>query len=83
MMSSDYRPIACASHSELEHAVMHNIRLKVVVDGGVRKGIASDIVTKNRAEYLVLTDSAGNDHEYRLDRISEAVSLTDDRQLIG
>lgn len=79
---SDYQPIACSSHSELEHAVMHRKRLKVVANNIEVEGVASDMMTKNRAEYLVLTDNDGNRHECRLDQISQAISLADNRKLI-
>lgn len=81
-MSSDYQPIACGTHSELEHAVMHRKQLKVVANGIKVEGIAADMMTKNRAEYLVLTDNDGNHHECRLDKISLAISLADNRKLI-
>ena len=81
-MATDYKPIACGSHSELEHAVMHRKKLNLVANGAEMEGVASDMMTKNRAEYLVLTDNDGNRHECRLDQISTAVSLADNRKLI-
>lgn len=81
-MGDDYRPIACALHSELELAVMHRIRLRATHEGGLVEGIASDMGSEAGAEYLHLTDQAGNRHSLRLDRITRLVALPKGRRIL-
>jgi len=73
-MNEDYRPVACALHSEYELLAMHRtpVRLHVIDDRGAKNiaaGIVQDLLTRQGGEYLVLLDTENNSHEFRLDRI--------------
>ena len=64
---SDYTPVSCDIHSELELFAMRRTRIKfVLTDGDERiEGIISDFKVEGGGEYLVLD----NGESIRLDRI--------------
>ena len=64
---SDYTPISCDIHSELELLAMRRTRISFVLTDGNEKiqGIISDFKVEKGAEYLVLD----NGESIRLDRI--------------
>ena len=73
-MTTDYRPIDCDQHSVLELLAMR--RTQVVAeasspDGGVQqlRGQVRDVLTRDGAEYLVLSDQAGKSISVRLDHL--------------
>ncbi len=73
---SDYNPVACATHSEYELAIMQGRRMRLKwhdADGGAHQGVVRplDLVTRNHAEYL-LVEHDGRREEIRLDRIGKA-----------
>ena len=72
-MTNDYRPIACAAHSELERLAMQRaqVRLQAWVDGSNLEdfvGEVADTATHDGAEFLLLRCD-GELCEIRLDRI--------------
>lgn len=72
---TDYLPITCAQHSQLELHIMHKDRLLLEwVDESQatqRESVtAIDIYSiKDDGEYLLVIDSSGNPRQVRLDRI--------------
>lgn len=70
---SDYQPISCASHSELELAIMHRQRLLLRLrDGdGVREErlLPVDIGAEKGVEYLHAEREDGERVKIRLDAI--------------
>jgi len=74
MEPTDYVPVDCAVYSEYELAIMHNDRLRLSwrdSAGNTHIGILTptDLRTRNGAEFMIVTDSAGGSSAIRLDRI--------------
>ena len=74
-MREEYRPVDCGLHSEYELLAMHGseIRLSYVSEQGEmlqEEGRVVDVLTRDKAEYLVLSHQARTPLEVRLDRIS-------------
>jgi len=79
-MSDDYIPIACGQHSEYELAIMHKQTLRIVWQDPKQEQhtlltIPTDIVTRDHAEFLLVTDTTGNQLELRLDKIINAQAV--------
>lgn len=74
---SDYQPIACGLHSQLELWAMHQAEVDLTSEGQKNRGKVVDVLAKNGAEYLVLKDSAGETSDYRLDLIEHILGVTD------
>ena len=69
---SDYKPVDCGFHSELEVAIMHGSTLKVryhqpnqPAQELLIKPI--DLQTRQHEEYLIFENQQGNRNELRLD----------------
>ena len=80
-MSNDYKPVSCATHSEYELAIMHKQVLSITSRNkdGIRYSeevVPLDIITREKAEYLVFRDQNGVKKEKRLDKIIEALPKT-------
>ncbi|MBF0263800.1 MAG: hypothetical protein HQL46_00890 [Gammaproteobacteria bacterium] len=70
-INEEYTPVSCQVHSELELAVMHQEKLNVQIsDTENIFGLATDIVTKDKCEYLKIKDTTNEIHTIRLDKIS-------------
>lgn len=71
---TDYRPVDCALHSEYEPAIMQRRRLHLTWLGSdgtahIEVVIPTDLFTRQGEEFMVITRSAGEIEEIRLDRI--------------
>lgn len=77
-MSSDYLPIACATHERLELAVMRRQRLLLTWIAEQGQTPCSepvrplDVATRDGAEWLRIQRPGGQSEEVRLDRILSA-----------
>ncbi len=74
MVTTDYVPIGCDSHSVLELLAMRRARVSARVrqeDGAELRlnGRVFDVLTRGGAEYLLLRDEGGEDRSVRLDRL--------------
>jgi transcriptional antiterminator Rof (Rho-off) len=74
-MTNDYRPIGCDQHSVLELLAIRQTPVEVravAADGtpAAYAGRVSDLLTRDRAEYLVVLDGEGREHAIRLDRVA-------------
>ena len=74
---SDYQPVACALHSEYELLAMRRAKVEIVRedDGATLRGIVSDILVHDGAEFLLLECGAGERVEIRLDQIDRYEAL--------
>ena len=73
-MTTDYLPIDCDQHSVLELLAIRRARVVAearLADGAVRRLRAQvrDVITRDGAEYLILSDQAGKSISVRLDRL--------------
>jgi transcriptional antiterminator Rof (Rho-off) len=76
-MSDDrdsYKPIACGLHSEYELVIIRRVNLRLGwMDAHGQEHIGNilplDIYTRDHAEYLIVRNIDGQQHEIRLDRI--------------
>ncbi len=83
-MTTDYRPVSCDLHSELELLALRGARVTIDADCDGREVVGrvasvSDVLTRDGAEFLVLVDTAGT-FCCRLDRIRR-IRLEDGRQI--
>jgi transcriptional antiterminator Rof (Rho-off) len=73
MIEAPYQVISCERHSEYELMAMHRRQCRLCWQNSEKtveaNGIVLDILTRNRAEYLVMQESNGQRHEIRLDKI--------------
>lgn len=73
MTETPYQVISCERHSEYELMAMHRRHCRLSWQSAEQsletEGMVVDIVTRDRAEYLVLQESNGQRHEIRLDKI--------------
>ena len=72
-----YIPVSCERHSEFELAIMHRQLLIIIWQDEQDKThqqqfMPYDVVTEQKAEYLLARDSHGEDKKIRLDKIVEA-----------
>lgn len=72
-MTTDYHPIGCDHHSVLELLALRRTPVEVqavAADGAsvTCSGRVSDLLTRDRAEYLVV-EAGGREHRFRLDRL--------------
>jgi transcriptional antiterminator Rof (Rho-off) len=79
-MTTDYRPIGCDQHSVLELLAMRQAHveahfLRSTGNAATLSGQVIDVLTRDRAEFLVLLDSAGGQHPVRLDRLRALFDL--------
>ena len=75
-MTEDYQPVSCRLHSEIELYIMHRstVNISIIDDKDTTiTGIISDIMTCDKAEYMLITDKDANQLEIRLDRISQII----------
>lgn len=84
--TSDYRPVSCDLHSELELLAMRHGKVEVdgERDGCPVSGLACvvlNVLTRDGAEYLELQTPAGARFACRLDRLRR-IRLDDGRQII-
>jgi len=75
MKPTDYVPIDCGLYSEYELAIMHRDRLRLGwrdPGGNAHIGIvtATDLHTRNGAEFMIVRDADGETAAIRLDRIT-------------
>lgn len=78
---SPYQPISCDLHSQYELAIMHKSKLCLtwLKDGGnvTETNITPvDVLTKNKAEFLIAKTSEQDNLVLRLDHIVEMRILT-------
>lgn len=71
---SDYKPINCGLHSELELLAMRRklVRLEVMLENDQKQEISGrvlDVYTREGAEYLQMMGKQGQTIKLRLDRI--------------
>lgn len=79
-MKDNYKPIDCGLHSEYELLAMHRSRIGLTYHAGSgetlqQEGRVIDVLTRNRAEYLVLERAGQMPLAVRLDRIHSFVPL--------
>jgi transcriptional antiterminator Rof (Rho-off) len=78
---TDYTPVACGFHSELELAIMHGQQLKISwqeVDKLQNKANTEtikpiDLIVRDHKEYLVIEDQSGQ-RNLRLDYIIDVLA---------
>lgn len=74
---TDYVPVACSFHDQLEHLAMRRTRCRFHYRSGDGQasveGKVADIVTADGAEYLVLADGGAR---IRLDAINRIEELS-------
>lgn len=80
-MNDNYIPVACAQHELYQYAVLKRTMLDLSWhdEGGVMhrcRALPIDVVTRDKAEFLVLEHEDGSVQSVRLDRIAEAWSVT-------
>lgn len=72
MGESDYQPVSCDYHDQLEAAAMHKQEVELEFEAkGERvreRGIIADVFTREGAEYVKVAKPAGS-IELRLDQI--------------
>ena len=73
-MTTDYLPIDCDQHSDLELLAMRHTQVVAktkLADGGLQqlRGQVRDVLTRDGAEYLILSDQAGEPFSIRLDHL--------------
>lgn len=73
-MTTDYLPIDCDQHSILELLAMRRTQVVAKIklaDGGVQqlRAQVDDVLTRDGAEYLILSDQAGEWLSIRLDHL--------------
>ncbi|MEW8026741.1 MAG: hypothetical protein AB2792_08835 [Candidatus Thiodiazotropha sp.] len=76
-MNDNYVPVACAHHEAYQYAVVKKSMLDLSWhdEAGVKcrvRALPIDVVTRDRAEYLVIRLKDGSIESVRLDRIAEA-----------
>ena len=71
---TDYRPVSCQLHSELELAALRGevITIAVKTEAGPEenRGKAVDLITRAGAEYLLFRHLDGRQQAIRLDRLT-------------
>ena len=76
MTDTPYRVISCEKHSQYELLAMHRQHCRInTTDNHQYEGRVTDILTRDRAEYLQLTGTDGQPQEIRLDLISAIENL--------
>ena len=75
--NSQYTPVSCAQHSELELAIMrsNNLQVSWKDERGNQQDstlMPTDLLTEHGCEYLVARGTDCNDKKIRLDMIIEA-----------
>ena len=73
---SDYKPVSCGMHSEYELLAMHRTRVRLSCLSGAEsvlavEGQVMDVVTREKAEYLVLEIDGAEIVSVRLDKIRQ------------
>ena len=73
-MTTDYLPIDCDQHSILELLAMRRTQVVAKIklaDGSFRqlRAQVDDVLTRDGAEYLILSDQAGESLSIRLDHL--------------
>ncbi len=70
---ADYQPIACALHERLEFSVLRKLKLELnyADSTGIHRErvLPLDVVTRDRAEWLLFQKMDGETVEIRLDAI--------------
>ena len=84
-MTTDYLPIDCDQHSILELLAMRRTQVVAKIklaDGGFRqlRAQVDDVLTRDGAEYLILSDQAGESLSIRLDHL-QGLSTPDGERL--
>jgi len=73
-----YQPVSCELHSQFELLAMHGtpcrLKLKSAQKPEILTGQITDIITRDKAEYLILKDSEGKTRQVRLDDIDTVLS---------
>lgn len=77
MTTTDYRPIACDLHSQLELWAMHREPVRLEDADGVHELCLVDVITHAGAEYLVTQDDRGQHRRIRLDHLRRIVGRRD------
>ncbi|MBW9258925.1 MAG: transcriptional antiterminator, Rof [Candidatus Thiodiazotropha sp. (ex. Lucinisca nassula)] len=86
MSDNPYRPIACGLHESYQYAVMTRTRLDLNWrdESGQHhqaRVLPIDVVTRDKAEYLVVRGPSGETLAVRLDRIDGAIDLASGKNL--
>lgn len=80
MNDHSYIPVSCDLHSQYELAIMHKNKLKLTYkdNSTLLKGVflPLDVITKDKAEYLIAMTSENKKIQLRLDYISEMKVLS-------
>jgi transcriptional antiterminator Rof (Rho-off) len=87
-MNDNYIPVACAQHEVYQYAVLKRAMLDLSWHdeaGAIcrHRGLPIDVVTRDKAEFLVLKHKDGSVQSVRLDRIVAAYSVTSGECLQG
>ncbi len=79
MTTTDYRPIACASYSELEVLALRGTSVELRLHGPAQtlRGRIRDLLSERGVEYLLLQQADGLVRRVRLDRLISVRSLGD------
>ncbi|MES9969644.1 MAG: Rho-binding antiterminator [Candidatus Thiodiazotropha sp.] len=80
-MNDDYQPVACSQHEVYEYAVLKGSMLDISWhdEDGSRcraRAMPKDVVTRDKAEYLVIEKQDKSIRWIRLDRIIEAEEVS-------
>ncbi|MFI0374696.1 MAG: transcriptional antiterminator, Rof [Candidatus Thiodiazotropha sp.] len=86
-MNEKYEPVACAHHETYQYAVMRKLMLDLCWhdEADVKhraRVLPIDVVTRDRAEFLVLKQKDGSIESVRLDRIVAACSVDGGESLL-
>jgi len=76
-MSSDYQPVSCEFHSEIELHAMRGTQVKIetATSDIPLIGRIIDVSIHDKAEYVILITDSEQTQEIRLDRILRITSL--------
>ena len=76
-MSTDYQPVSCELHSEIELHAMHGSQVKIDMIASDRPiiGRIVDVSIHDKAEYVILTTDSEQRQEIRLDKILSVTPL--------
>ncbi|NNG14011.1 MAG: transcriptional antiterminator, Rof [Gammaproteobacteria bacterium] len=83
MTNDTYIPVSCERHSEYELAIMHKQTLVITWNDEQDKTrhqqlMPYNIVTEQKAEYLLVKNIHGENKKIRLDKIIEAHPITNE-----
>jgi len=76
-MTSDYQPVSCRLHSEIELHAINGKQVKIETDAADAPilGRIIDISIHDRAEYVIIKTASQQSKEIRLDKILTVTEL--------